>query len=79
VNVRGDTLFVLKMLQGRDPGWAQQVFFAEFDAQASWLDELRPAWNGPEFFFEPSIRAMYDGRWRPEWMAGDDSSEQLTA
>jgi len=43
------------------------------------LDELRPAFGEHQFFFEPNIRAMYDGRWRPEWAGGDDTNEELTA
>ncbi len=79
VTLHGDKLFVLKMLQGRDPDWSQQVFFAEFDSQAFWLDDLRPACGEREFFFDASIRAMYDGFWTPEWMRSEDDSEQLSA
>jgi hypothetical protein len=34
--------FVLKMLQARDPGRGNGVFFARFDERATWFDELRP-------------------------------------
>ena len=77
--IRGDKVFVLKMVQARDPAWVNRVFFAQFDSQAAWIDELRPAFDERQFFFEPNIRAMYDGRWQPEWAGGDDASEELTA
>jgi KamA family protein len=77
--IEGDKVFVLKMVQARDPEWVNRVFFARFDSQASWLDELRPASGEHQFFFDPFIRAMYEGRWRPEWAGGDDANEELTA
>ncbi len=81
VSVIGDErVFVLKILQGRDPEWTNRVFFARFDAAATWLDELEPAFGEREFFFDPQIRAMYDGRWRPEWADGEaEDDEEMTA
>jgi KamA family protein len=79
VTVIGDErVFVLKFIQGRDPEWTNRVFFARFDAAATWLDQLEPAFGEREFFFDPEIRAMYDGRWRPEW-ADDEDDEEMTA
>jgi KamA family protein len=78
-SIGGDKVFVLKMVQARDPEWVNRVFFARFDSQASWLDELRPAFGEHQFFFAPFIRAMYEGRWQPEWAGGDDADEELTA
>ena len=80
VEIDREKVFVLKMVQGRDPDWVNRVFFARFDSQASWLDELQPAFGEDQFFFDPYIRAMYKGRWQPEWAIGDDAeSEELTA
>jgi KamA family protein len=59
-SIGGDKVFVLKMVQARDPEWVNRVFFARFDSQASWLDELRPAFGEHQFFFAPFIRAMYE-------------------
>jgi L-lysine 2,3-aminomutase len=77
--IDGERLFVLKMVQARDPEWVNRVFFARFDSQATWIDELQPAFGEREFFYEPYIQAMYDGRWAPEWARTDDDSEELTA
>ncbi|GAB4231563.1 MAG: lysine 2,3-aminomutase [Acidobacteriota bacterium] len=49
--IGGRQVFVLQFLQARDPRWVGRPFFAEFDPEASWLDELRPAF-GRRFFFE---------------------------
>jgi KamA family protein len=50
--VNGQKVFVLKMVQGREPTWVNRVFFARFDSHATWLDQLEPAFGEREFFFE---------------------------
>jgi hypothetical protein len=47
-----ERVFVLQFLQARDPGWVGRPFFAEFDPNASWLDDLKPAFGKSNFFFE---------------------------
>ncbi|MCA8919322.1 MAG: lysine 2,3-aminomutase, partial [Planctomycetes bacterium] len=56
--VNGEKLFVLKMLQGRDPAWVNQVFFAKYDQRATWMDQLKPAFGHNEFFFAEGMRDM---------------------
>ncbi len=56
--IAGRKVFVLRMIQARDPSWTGRVFFADYSRTARWLDELRPAFGEPEFFFEPGLRAM---------------------
>lgn len=51
-NVHGEKVFVLEFLQGRNPDWVGKPFFAQFDAHARWLDDLKPAFGEAEFFFE---------------------------
>lgn len=51
-NVRGERVFVLRFIQARNPEWVQQPFFAKYDPQATWLDQLRPAFGENKFFFE---------------------------
>ena len=48
----GEKVIMLRFLQGRDPDWVGRPFFAKFDAQATWLDELEPAFGENAFFFE---------------------------
>lgn len=50
--VRGEKVFVLSFLRGRDREWVGQPFFARFDPEATWLDQLRPAFGERRFFFE---------------------------
>jgi len=58
--VHGQDVFVLRFIQGRNPAWVQRPFFARFDPEATWLDELEPAFGEREFFFEPEYRAMLE-------------------
>jgi len=55
--IAGRKTFVLKFIQGRNPDWVNQVFFAKYDPEATWIDELEPAW-GDKFFFEDEMRRM---------------------
>ena len=50
--VAGEEVFVLDFIQARDASWVRRPFFARFDPQATWLDDLRPAFGESEFFFE---------------------------
>ena len=51
-NIAGEKVFVLRMIQGRNPAWVQQPFFAKYDEKATWLDDLTPAFGEKQFFFE---------------------------
>jgi L-lysine 2,3-aminomutase len=51
-------VFVLKFIQGRNPEWVNRVFFAAYDPQAAWLDDLKPAFNADRFFYEPELKRL---------------------
>jgi KamA family protein len=53
----GEQLFVLRFLQGRNPDWAMRPFFARYDPQATWFDQLRPA-GEDRFFFADEYERM---------------------
>ncbi len=55
--VAGEKLFVLTFIQARNPEWVGRPFFARYDEQATWLDELEPAFGHPAFFFEAELMA----------------------
>ncbi len=57
--VKGQKVITLRFLQGRDPDWALRPFFAEYDAEASWLDDLRPAFGGEGFFYEEELSRIH--------------------
>jgi len=54
VTVMGEKVFALQFLQGRDPDWVQRPFFAKYDENAIWLDDLKPAFE-EKFFFEDEL------------------------
>ncbi|KAF2824028.1 hypothetical protein CC86DRAFT_298394 [Ophiobolus disseminans] len=54
----GQRVFVLKFLQARVPSWTSRVFFAAFDARATWFDELKPAFGDDQFFFEKEYEEL---------------------
>lgn len=47
-----EKVITLRFLQGRNPDWVARPFFAAYDENASWIDELRPAFGAEKFFFE---------------------------
>jgi len=51
-SVRGEDVIVLQFLQARNPDWVGRPFFAKYDPNATWLDELEPAFDEDRFFFE---------------------------
>lgn len=55
--VHGEKVFVLQFLQGRDADWVTRPFFAKYDPQAIWLDDLKPAFGEERFFFESESKA----------------------
>jgi len=65
--INGEKVFVLKMIQGRNPEWASRMFFARFDPGATWLDQLEPAFDEREFFFERSLQKMVTRARRSDW------------
>ena len=52
--VAGRRVFVLRYVQARDPGLVGRPFFAEFDPEATWFDQLVPAFAEQREFFQPA-------------------------
>lgn len=58
--IKGEKIFVLRMLQGRNPDWVARPFFAKYDKNAIWFDELKPAFNEDKFFFEEELEWIFN-------------------
>lgn len=54
--VKGEKVMVFRFLQGRNSDWADVPFFAQYDPEATWFDQLKPAFGEKEFFFESELR-----------------------
>ena len=60
--IKGEKVFVLKFLQGRDPDWVGPPFFAKYDPNATWYTDLKPAFGEKEFFYEEGLRRIGHNR-----------------
>lgn len=58
--IKGEKVFVLRMLQGRNPDWVAKPFFAKYNQNAIWLDDLKPAFGEDKFFFEEELEYMFN-------------------
>jgi KamA family protein len=56
--IGGETVFVLRLLQAREPAWVGRPFFARADERATWFDELEPAFGAREFFFAQKLHRL---------------------
>jgi KamA family protein len=50
--IMNEKVFTLRALQHRDPKHVMKPFFAKYDPEAIWYDELKPAFGEEKFFFE---------------------------
>ncbi|MCE2482140.1 MAG: lysine 2,3-aminomutase [Alphaproteobacteria bacterium] len=55
--IAGERVMQLSFLQGRNPDWVRRPFFAKFDAGATWLNDLEPAFGESRFFYEDEAGA----------------------
>lgn len=74
--IRGEKVFVMAFLQGRDPDWVKRTFFAKYNARATWLTDLEPAFGEKEFFFEPELARILEERvaYAPSWEFDEEST-----
>jgi hypothetical protein len=64
-----EQVFVLRFLQARDPDWVGRPFFAKYNPDATWLDQLEPALGEKEFFFERALRLIQRAPAAAGWRA----------
>jgi KamA family protein len=55
----GERVMELRFIQGRNPDWVHRPFFARYDDQAIWINQLRPAFGAKRFFFEAEMESYY--------------------
>ena len=56
--INGQKVMASQLLQGRESEWVGVPFFAKYDENAIWLDDLEPAF-GEKFFFEDELKTKY--------------------
>jgi KamA family protein len=68
VEVAGEKVFALHMIQARNPDLVGKPFFARFDPNAIWLSDLEPAFSA-RFPFDTGPEEELPGLWAPEPLA----------
>ena len=61
--INGTKVIILRMLQGRNPKWVNRPFFAKYDENAIWLDDLKPAFED-KFFFEDELKQIKEQKFK---------------
>lgn len=56
--VKEEDVFVLRMLESRNPEWSHRPFFAQYDEKAVWIDDLVPAFGEKKFFYQEELNQM---------------------
>jgi len=56
--LNGEKVFVLTLLQARNPEWVKRPFFAKYNEKANWLTDLRPAFGKEKFFYQDELNEM---------------------
>jgi len=57
MGVIGD-MMILQFLQARNPKWMENPFLAKMDANATWLDQLKPYDGSQKFFWQKELDDM---------------------
>ncbi|MCK5742041.1 MAG: lysine 2,3-aminomutase [Chlorobi bacterium] len=57
--INGEKVMVLRFIQGRNNDWVHRPFFAKYDENAYWIDDLKPAFGEEKFFFEDELEQIY--------------------
>lgn len=57
--IRGEKVMAFRFLQGRDPDWVDRTFFAKYDEDAIWLNDLEPAFGESEWFWTKEFAEIY--------------------
>ncbi len=56
--IRGEKIITMEFIQGRNSNWVGRPFFAKYDPQAQWIDDLQPAFDKDNFFYEEELAEM---------------------
>ncbi|MBN1367738.1 MAG: hypothetical protein JW967_07410 [Dehalococcoidales bacterium] len=53
--IKKEKVMVFRMIQGRNPDWIARPFFAEYNPEAIWHTDLKPALGEEKFFFHDDL------------------------
>jgi L-lysine 2,3-aminomutase len=75
--VQGQKVFALKFIQGRNPEWANRVFFAKYDGTARWLDDLKPAFCD-RWWWQEELEEMQQSGWTGDWSENSQVAKSVS-
>ena len=78
-SVYGEKVFALNFLQARNPEWVRRPFFAKYDPNAIWLDDLKPAFGEEKFFFTDELNQMLEEKEVPAKIVRETKYGHMTA
>jgi KamA family protein len=64
--VKTTRIMTFRFLQGRNPDWVARPFFAKYDPNAKWLNELQPAFGEDIFFFDEAYEMEFGSLMKAE-------------
>ncbi len=73
--IKGEKVFVLTLLQARNPDWCKKPFFAKFDPRAIWLSDLRPAFGEQKFFYQDELNKIISSNYGQMFFEEDSESD----
>jgi KamA family protein len=76
--IYGEKVFVLKMLQGRNPDWNRRPFFAKFDPEATWLTDLKPAFGEEKFFYSDELKELQRQKYGQLYFSNGNGNGSVT-
>jgi len=57
-DIKDEKVMTFRMIQGRNPDWAARPFFAQYDEDAIWYTDLKPAFDEDKFFFTDELNEI---------------------
>mgnify|MGYP005838582291 CR=1 FL=1 len=60
--INGKKVFLLNFIQARNPEWLKRPFLAEYDEEATWLNQLKPAFGDKDFFYREELKHILEER-----------------
>lgn len=76
--LNGEKVFVLTLLQARNPEWVKRPFIAEYSEKATWLSDLRPAFGKDKFFYQDELNQMIRESAGRSYLHADEDVELFT-
>ena len=73
--IKGEKVFMLTLLQARNPDWCKRPFFAKYDPNAIWLSDLRPAFGERKFFYEDELEKIMSSNYGQMFFDEEPASE----